>query len=497
MLGLRDGLRSGDVFVPGSRCYADPGSYLIAPARWSPRRDEFCSLVGRPADAGAAIAQGREDLHEALAGLDRILADTGPDDVGQVRVDAHGGLVIPPLAAEDVPPAAAAVKEELAGMLPDVAIAAVLIELDHRTGFLSAFTHASTAKPPTDVETRRNLLAVLIAAATNLGLVKMAQACGVAYDVLAWTQEWFVREETLRAANTVIVNHHHRLDLAAVFGGGTMSSSDGQRFPVRGKSITARAMNVHFADRGLSTYTHVSDQHSTYGTKVLVPTAREAHYVLDDLLGNTTDLPISQHATDTHGVTLVNFALFDLVGKALTPRIRDLGRVALCRDDTKKATAARYPNAGPLLGVRLKEDLIAECWPDLLRTAGSLKYGEASASLVVGKWSQASRQNTLAAGLKEWGLLRRTIHAARYLSDPPSGGPSPGSWTRANRCIRCAETCTTPTRAASPRPSCPSRPNMRGALPCSPTPWSPGPPSTTPSRLPGCGHRAGTSPTTC
>ena len=28
------------------------------------------------------------------------------------------------------------------------------------------------------------------------------------------------------------------------------------------------------------------------------------------------------------------------------------------------------------------------------------------------------RQNTLAATLKEWGTLRRTIHAARYLSDP-------------------------------------------------------------------------------
>ena len=50
--------------------------------------------------------------------------------------------------------------------------------------------------------------------------------------------------------------------------------------------------------------------------------------------------------------------------------------------------------------------------------AGSLKYGQATASLVVGKWSAATRQNTLAAALKEWGTLRRTIHAARYLSDP-------------------------------------------------------------------------------
>lgn len=64
-----------------------------------------------------------------------------------------------------------------------------------------------------------------------------------------------------------------------------MSSSDGQRFPTRGKSLTARAMNTFFADEGLSTYTHVSDQHSTYGTKVIVPTTREAHYVLDDFPG--------------------------------------------------------------------------------------------------------------------------------------------------------------------------------------------------------------------
>jgi TnpA family transposase len=197
-----------------------------------------------------------------------------------------------------------------------------------------------------------------------------------------------------------------------------MSSSDGQRFPTRGKSLTARAMNIHFADQGLSTYTHVSDQHSTFGTKVIVPTTREAHYVLDDFLGNATDLPIREHATDIHGVTLVNFALFDLVGKALTPRIRDLGKITLCRDQSPAAAAVRYPNAGPLLGTRLNEDLITDCWDDLLRMAGSLKYGEATASLIVGKWSAASRQNTLAAALKEWGTLRRTIHAARYLSDP-------------------------------------------------------------------------------
>src|SRR6266581_1715227 len=252
----------------------------------------------------------------------------------------------------------------------------------------------------------------------TLGLIRMAEACGIAYDVLAWTAEWYVRKETLRAANLAIVSYHQRLPLTQIFGGGTLSSSDGQRFPTKGKSLTARAVSRDFADEGLSAHTHANDQHATFGTKVIVATDREAHYVLDEILGNLTDLPITEHATDTHGVTLVNFALFDLVGMQLSPRIRDLGKVTLYRTGPPAEFARRYPKAGPLLTQRLNAELITACWDDLLRVAGSLKFGNATASLVVGKWSAAVRQNTLAAALKEYGALRRTIHAARYLADP-------------------------------------------------------------------------------
>lgn len=439
ILCLRDGLRSGDVFVPGSRRYADPATYLYTPEQWAPRRSEYCRLVGKPPNAAEALEQGKEELHEALEELEKTLAQALPDDSGMVRLDEDEHLVVPPLSAEDVPAEAKALKDELAGMLPFAPIASLLIELDARTHFLDCFSHAGGRKLSTSVETKRNILAVLIAMSTNLGLARMSEACGVSYDVLAWTMEWYVREETLREANTVIVDHHYGLELAEVFGGGTMSSSDGQRFPVRGKTVTGRNMVIH-GGQVLSTYTHVSDQWSTYGTKIIVPTAREAHFVLDDFLGNATDLPVAEHATDSHGATLINFALFDLVGKALTPRLRDLTRVTLVRDETPTEIAKRYPHAGPLLGARWNEDLVAGCWPDLLRMAGSLKYGQATASLIVGKWSAASRQNTLAAALKEWGMLRRTVRSARSavpvlrparFSGPPSEPGVPVSEYRA------------------------------------------------------------------
>ena len=202
----------------------------------------------------ALMEAGRTELHTALSDLETTLAAAAPDDTGAVRLDEDDALVIPRLTAEDIPAEAKALREELAGMLPFAPIASLLIELDVRTGFLGCFTHAGGRKQSQSIDLKRNILAVLIAQATNLGLARMSQACGVAYDVLAWTAEWYVREDTLREANTVIVNHHHGLDLSGVFGGGTMSSSDGQRFPVRGKSTTARETVIH-GGQVLSTYT--------------------------------------------------------------------------------------------------------------------------------------------------------------------------------------------------------------------------------------------------
>lgn len=176
-------------------------------------------------------------------------------------------------------------------------------------------------------------------------------------------------------------------------------------------------MSRYFVDEGLSTYTHVSDQHSTYGTKIIVATDREAYYVLDEILGNATDLPITEHAVDTGGVTLVNFALFDLVGLVLSPRIRNLGRIVPYRRGARKNYLAQYPYAGQLLTGIADEDLITAEWDNMLRLAASFKYGHSTASLLVGKLSASSRQNRLAAALKECRSVRRTIYACRYLSD--------------------------------------------------------------------------------
>ena len=92
----------------------------------------------------------------------------------------------------------------------------------------------------------------------------------------------------------------------------------------------------------IATYTHVSDQHSTYGTKVIPTTWREAVAVLDEIFGNPTDLPLGEHTVDTAGQTLATFAIFQLAGLQFSPRIRDIGRLQLYRLGPGSAWRGRY-----------------------------------------------------------------------------------------------------------------------------------------------------------
>ncbi|WP_006243345.1 Tn3 family transposase [Mycolicibacterium tusciae] len=414
LYGVQSRLRSGDVWVPGSRRYTDPTTLLIPSETWVTQRDDFCNVTGTHADPAHQLQRLETELHAAVADLERVLAD--PASEGLARVGEDGDLIVSPLPAEQLPAKAAGLAETVAARLPQIHLPALLIEVDRDTHFSEAFTHAGGAQPR-NPDLIRNLYASILAYACNLGYAGMADASGISEDTLAWTSQWYLRQDTLREANARLVNAHHRHSLAQLWGGGTLSSSDGQRFPQRGRSLTARALSRYFLDEGTTTYTHVSDQHSTYGTKVIPTTWREAVAVLDEIFGNLTDLAIAEHTTDTAGQTLATFGIFNLAGLQFSPRIRDIGRLQLYRLGPGSAWRGRYPHAGPLLTQPIQTQLIADHWNDLLRLVASMKFGHTTASLLIAKLHASSRQNSLARALQEYGRLVRTIYLCRYVAD--------------------------------------------------------------------------------
>ena len=171
----------------------------------------------------------------------------------------------------------------------------------------------------------------------------MATSAELSYQHLNWCNTWYIRDDTLREANTALINYHYRLSLSQLWGGGMLSSSDGQRFPVKGSVRQGRALPRYFGyGKGITFYSWTSDQFSQYGSKAVPTTVRDATYVLDEILNNETELPILEHTTDTADYTELIFALFDLLGLQFSPRIRDLADQQLYR--TSSVNLEKYPN---------------------------------------------------------------------------------------------------------------------------------------------------------
>jgi TnpA family transposase len=405
---LRERLRAGDVWVEGSRRYRAVEDQLIARPLFEALRAAGPLPVAVPLAAGVYLEARRALLEQRLA---EVAEKAAHDRLEDVRI-AGDSLKITPLRAA-TPEAAETLAERLYNLLPSVRITELLAEVDRWTSFSTAFTHLRSGLPAED---RRVVLTAVLADATNLGLTRMAEACGIASRrQLVWTAGWHLREQTYRQALAVLVNAQQRQPLAARFGSGLISSSDGQHFLVGGPGEAVGTVNAHHGrEPAVSFYTHLSDRFAPFHVKLLPAAAGEAVHVIDGLLYHDADLDIAVHHTDGGGVSDHVFALCHLLGFRFAPRIPNLA-------DRRLYTfgpASGWPVLEPFIAGRIDTDLIAAHWEDVLRLATSIRTGVVSASSMLKRLGAYPRRNGLALALREIGRLERTLFTLDWLESP-------------------------------------------------------------------------------
>lgn len=405
---LRDRLRAGDVWVSGSRQYRSFEERLISAETLGDLQRAGTLPVTVEHDFEQFIAGRQALLDERLTAVDSQAATGGLPDV----TVTNGVLKIAPI-EKSTPPEAEALAARLYAMLPRIRITDLLAEVADWTGFPNCFTHLRTGEIAAD---SRILMAGLLADGLNLGLTRMAEACSIArLGQLAWTSDWHIREETYALALRRLVDQQQSEPIAAHFGSGTSSSSDGQFFQAAGFGRDAARLNAHYSQRsGFKVYSHLSDRYAPFYTKLIAATASEALHVLDALLYHQSEVATRRHHTDGGGDSDHVFALCSLLGFQFAPRIPDLKHRRLYSFGKPSA----YPALEPMIAGRINVALIRAHWSEILRVVASIRTGTVTASLIMRQLAAYPRQNGVAAALRELGRLERTLFTLDWISEP-------------------------------------------------------------------------------
>jgi len=405
---LKNALRSGDIWVQGSRQFKDFEEYLLPASRFTAQREQKALGLAVETECEPFLKGRLADLERELASVERLAA---AGELPDAAINTSGRLKIMPL-DNAVPDEAEALMQQASSLLPHLKITELLLEVDSWTGFTQHFKHLKSGEC---VDDRQLLLTAILADAINLGLSKMAESCpGTTYAKLTWLQAWHIRDETYSAALAELTNAQGGQPFAAHWGDGTTSSSDGQNFKAGGRGQFAGQVNLKYGQEpGVQFYTHISDQYAPFHSKVINATVRDATHVLDGLLYHESDLRIEEHYTDTAGFTDHVFGLMHLLGFRFAPRIRDLSDKRLYIHGDAKP----YHTLAMMIGGKVDVKHIRAHWDEILRLASSIRQGTVTASLMLRKLGSYPRQNGLAVALRELGRIERTLFALDWMQN--------------------------------------------------------------------------------
>jgi TnpA family transposase len=405
---LRERLGSGSIWVDGSRACRTFDDYQLPVPVFEAMRATGDLRLAVPTDFAEWYEERRTLLARRMTEVERAAAAGELVDVTIER----GQLLISPIRRSPSDDAEA-LKARLYAMLPRVRITDLLVEVAAWSGCADRFVHARSGAPASD---QSALMGAILADATNLGLGRMAESSrGLTLPRLRWTAEWHVRDETYLSALAAIVDCHTAHPLAAVWGPGDTSSSDGQFFRAGGQGEARADRNARYGtEPGVLFYTHVTDRFTPFHTKVIAANAGEAAHVLDGLLDHESELVIREHATDTAGAVDHVFGLCHLLGFRFAPRIRDLNERRLY----SLSPLDPWPTLRPLVAGSVNMRAIEENWDETLRLAASIRAGTVSAAVMLRKLAGFPRQNPVARALREIGRIERTLFMLDWFDDP-------------------------------------------------------------------------------
>lgn len=400
-------LRSGDIWVPGSKQYKNFDEYLLPVPTWEEIKRKQQIPLSIATNVEEYIQNRCRLVQEQVTMVNQLIRNQELSDVS-----VYGGHIQIPSLKKDVPDDVADLTRAIYDVLPRIKLTELLVEVDSWTHFSQQFIHLHTKTGPKD-ETA--LFAAILAEGINLGLSKMADACPtVTYTQLAWIADWYISDENYTKALGVLSNFQRQNRHATYWGNGTTSSSDGQYFRSSGASSPLAQVNAkHGRDPGLNFYTHISDQYDPFYAQV-ISSSEEAPHIIDGLLYHEADTRIEEHYTDAAGFVDHVFAMCHMLGFRFSPRIKSIDKTKIYTIDKP----SYYPELNFMIGGTIQMKQIRDNWDALLRLISSVQNGTVTASLILKKLASYPRQNSLAVALREIGRIERTLYTLEWLQDP-------------------------------------------------------------------------------
>jgi len=382
LLTLKDKMRCRETWLTDSDKYKNPDDDL--PKDFDINRQYYLQKLDLPIESDDFISNTKNLMNKSL----KELNDNIPNNPNvEILSKKNGWIKLSPLVPQPEPKNLGLIRTKVIQNWGFVSLLDILKEVNYRVNFTKHFRSVGQREVLDRKTIQKRLLLSIYGLGTNMGIKRISIGNSTEnYTDLQYVKRRYLYKEPLRNAIIDISNSIMNIRQPDIWGEATTAcASDSKRFGSWDQNILTEWVNRH-GGRVIKIYWHVEKKATCVYSQLKSCSASETIAMIEGIINHNTEMNIEKQFVDSHGQSLLAFAVCHLLDIALLPRLKGIHQKKLYRPYKEQPEA--YPNLKEVMSRPINWNLIRNQYDQMIKYVTAIKEKTANVESILKRFTK-------------------------------------------------------------------------------------------------------------
>jgi len=399
------------IWVDRSYSYRNPNKDL--PKDFTKMRESYYELLDLPIKPRDFTATLKTLLTN---GLDTLNANIPKNPLVQIKKSkTSSNIKLTPSNPQQEPENIIKLQQEINNKWSSIHLIDILKECDLRINFTKELQTIGKGSTINSHDLQKRLLLCIFGIGSNTGLKRISIANdNINYSDLRYAKKRHINVTNIRNAIRTLVNNVLQIRNPDVWGEATTTVvCDSTHLFAWDQNLMSQ-WHFRYGKKGVMIYWHVDKKSLCIYSQLKDCTSSEVGSMIKGIIDHDTDMDVNRVFVDTHGQSVIGFAVSYLLDFGLCPRLKTINKQKLYY--AHPLDKDKYQNIAEILKGSINWQLIEDNYDEIIKHIVALKLGIVAPSVLIKRFSNDNYTHPVYKALIEIGKANKTIFLCKYLA---------------------------------------------------------------------------------